>query len=138
MEDSISLDKQEKLMFKKEKKRWVTEVRRERRRPKFVAGSGRGWARLEVSKSGQLSARESAANNSFPAFKSDTLHPHVASSISPRHDWNTCTRLVTTLIKIVYRRLLLHSSFFFWTKEVTSMETFNARYLNITDASSAG
>lgn len=66
-------------MFSLKKKKEESLVRQERRRPKFVAGSGRGWARLEVSKSGQLSARESTANNSFPAFKSDTLHPYVAS-----------------------------------------------------------
>lgn len=107
----------------------------ETRRPKFVGGSGRGWARLEVSKSGQLSARESTANNSFPAFKSDTLHPRCRLSSSPRHDWNIrCVRLVTTFIKIV-SSILLHSSFFFSTKEVTWMETFNGHYLNITDAS---
>lgn len=35
--------------------------------------------RLEVSKSGQLSARDSTANNSFPAFKSDTSHPGLSS-----------------------------------------------------------
>ena len=99
---------------------------------------GGGGFRLEVSKSGQLNVRDSTANNSFPAFKSDTLHPDLFSLFLSLCKYQWTMWLVTTFIKEIVSPILLHSSFFFWPKEVSSIETFNGHYLNITNASVIG
>lgn len=82
----------------------IVPIDTETRRPDFVAGKewGGGGVRLEVSKSGQLSARVATANNSFPAFKSDTYIPPVCTRSLSRYHAHQGDRIIDIIILVIF------------------------------------